>query len=250
MGAAAAAGVETGSEPAERSVPSDPRLRRRATADAIPAAPVPPGFPLSAHGRSLKLQLGYHLRELACHSAAAYAQRLRRSARGDAAELASLHLHARRAALEVLLKRRAGDGPMPQRARCGTIKGAACMPFAEYCNGCMGKMGLAPLLASEREHVQTELTPLLDRWRQAVALSVVRHMLAPLYEALLLLDRLLYLGEGGHHAALFPVFDPDLSPRNYLLLGARPTAKVTAGAVAAALPPHAIAILQPQRPCR
>jgi hypothetical protein len=122
------------------------------------------------------------------------------------------------------------------------------MPFPDYCNGCLARMSLPPLSPSELSYVHTELTPLLDRWRQLVILSVLRHLLAPLYEALLLLDRLVYLGEGGHHAALFPVFDPGLSPRNYALLGARPTEQATAEAVAAALPPHAIAILQPQPP--
>jgi len=211
-----------------------------------PGPTVTPGFPLSAHGRALNLELGYHLRELACHATAAYVDRLRLSAKGDAAGLASLQLHARRAALEVLLRARAGPGPTPHRAKCGTVKGAAAMPFPEYCNGCLGRMGLPPLSTLERAYVHAEITPLLDRWRQAVVLNVLRHLLAPLYEALLLLDRLLYLGENGHHAALFPVFDPGLSPRNYALLGARPTAQATAQAVADALPPHAIAILQPQ----
>ena len=50
---------------------------------------------------------------------------------------------------------------------------------------------------------------------------VLRLLLAPLWEALLLLDRLLFLQERGYAAQLLPLFDPTLSPRNYAVLGVR-----------------------------
>ena len=54
-----------------------------------------------------------------------------------------------------------------------------------------------------------------------VVYYVLRLLLAPLWEALLLLDRLLFLQERGYAAQLLPLFDPTLSPRNYAVLGVR-----------------------------
>ena len=54
-----------------------------------------------------------------------------------------------------------------------------------------------------------------------VVYYVLRLLIAPLWEALLLLDRLLFLRERGYAAQLLPLFDPTLSPRNYAVLGVR-----------------------------
>ena len=52
-----------------------------------------------------------------------------------------------------------------------------------------------------------------------VRAQVLRLMLAPLWEAVVLLDRLLYLREHGYaESALVPLFDPTLSPRSYGLV--------------------------------
>ena len=52
----------------------------------------------------------------------------------------------------------------------------------------------------------------------------VRAVLAPLIEGLLLLDRLLYLHEDVRCASscLLPLFDPEISPRSFVVVGARP----------------------------
>eukprot|EP00967_Tisochrysis_lutea_P129421 scaffold222568_cov36-Tisochrysis_lutea.AAC.1 len=201
------------------------------------------GFPMSKYVRSRGIRLGYHIREMACHSSSSYAARLRETTQcGEAGERA-LQLHARRAVLEILLQRRAGYDQL-KRAKCGTIKGAANLSFEEYCDKCFEKVGLPLLSQTERSEAVRELAPLLARWRQVVVYFVLRQMLAPLWEALILLDRLVYLGERGHHAALFPIFDPMLSPRNFALVGARPSAETTADRFAEALPSEALVVLQ------
>ena len=59
-----------------------------------------------------------------------------------------------------------------------------------------------------------EVAPLLGQWKRVVVFYVLRLLLAPLWEALLLLDRLLYLRELGYRRSrLVPLFDPTLSPR-------------------------------------
>ena len=59
-------------------------------------------------------------------------------------------------------------------------------------------------------------------------------LLGPLWEALILLDRLLYLRERGHTARLVPLFDPSLSPRSYALVSVKAGAVEAAAARAAA----------------
>ena len=130
-----------------------------------------------------------------------------------------------------------------KRAKCGAVKNAASLPFCEYVRQCLRQAGVAPLSEAEEAEVGSELAPLLGQWRRVVVFFALRALLAPLWEALLLLDRLLFLGERGHLAALVPLFDPALSPRNYAVVGVRrlPGADTDAAFVAA-LPPEAVAI--------
>ena len=79
--------------------------------------------------------------------------------------------------------------------------------------------------------------PLLRQWGRVLIVNVLRLLLAPLWEALLLVDRLHYLRERGHAAALLPLFDPSLSPRSYALVAIkrRATADAATGAEAAGM---------------
>jgi len=159
-------------------------------------------------------------------------------------------VHCRRAVLEVLLRRRP-EYSWLKRAKCGAVKNAASLPFCEYVRQCLRQAGVAPLSEAEEAEVGSELAPLLGQWRRVVVFFALRALLAPLWEALLLLDRLLFLGERGHLAALVPLFDPALSPRNYAVVGVRrlPGADTDAAFVAA-LPPEAVAICDGGDPAR
>ena len=60
------------------------------------------------------------------------------------------------------------------------------------------------------------------REQQIAVFWTVRTLLAPLIEGLILLDRALYLqDECGASAALLPLFDPNISPRSFVVVGAR-----------------------------
>jgi len=61
----------------------------------------------------------------------------------------------------------------------------------------------------------------LNQWRQIVLFGALRTMLAPLVETVVLLDRFLYLSESDLSPILKPVFDPRLSPRNFLLFSTK-----------------------------
>ncbi|XP_073896673.1 methyltransferase-like protein 25B isoform X19 [Macaca fascicularis] len=56
---------------------------------------------------------------------------------------------------------------------------------------------------------------------RVVAFFSLALLLAPLVETLILLDRLLYLQEQGFHAELLPIFSPELSPRNLVLVATK-----------------------------
>ena len=104
-----------------------------------------------------------------------------------------------------------------------SIKGAhRFKPFAEYVEDCLCRLRLPPLSATESARVATTFEKPLAQWRRVVAYYVLRLLLAPLWEELILLDRLLFLNERGHEAALLPLFDPLLSPRNYAIVGVKP----------------------------
>lgn len=56
---------------------------------------------------------------------------------------------------------------------------------------------------------------------RVVAFFSLTLLLAPLVETLILLDRLLYIQEQGFHAELLPIFSPELSPRNLVLVATK-----------------------------
>ncbi len=177
------------------------------------------GYPMSSHVRALSFRYGFHMREHACHSLTAYATRLRECARrGESAE-GSLRLHGRRAVLELLLRERVEwRGSGRSVAGVGAIRGAAGMSFEEYVAAAFAKLKLDPVPDAELRRLADEAGPMLAQWRRVVVFYVLRLLIAPLWEGLLLLDRLLYLRELGHDATLLPLFDPEISPRSYAMV--------------------------------
>ena len=58
-----------------------------------------------------------------------------------------------------------------------------------------------------------------SRRKEIAVFWAVRALLAPLIEGVILLDRALYLAECGAEAELLPLFDPAISPRNFVTVG-------------------------------
>ena len=65
-----------------------------------------------------------------------------------------------------------------------------------------------------------------DGRRRVTVLWALSMQVAPLIEALLLLDRLFYARECGYHAAITPLFPTAASPRNQALIAVHPSANV------------------------
>ncbi|NXT15735.1 RRNAD protein, partial [Prunella fulvescens] len=177
----------------------------------------PLGYPLSASVAALPgHQLSYRAREAACHALEEYEGRLR----GGGAQLRA---HCYRAVLESLI--RAAE---PSKRHLGLQPGrkAHGLSFPQY-----AQLGL-PLAGLDPARIPLDsgaVGAMLEQQHKVVAFCTLGHLLAPLVETLILLDRLLYLREQGFHCALVPLFNPRFSPRNLVLVAARvPLAKVLA----------------------
>ncbi|KAM5293682.1 methyltransferase-like protein 25B isoform 5-T5 [Glossophaga mutica] len=89
--------------------------------------------------------------------------------------------------------------------------------YMKYVQRGLQRVGLDPQLplnlAALRAHQSQE--------NRVVAFFSLALLLAPLVETLILLDRLLYLQEQGFHSELLPIFSPELSPRNLVLVATK-----------------------------
>ncbi|KAM9693233.1 methyltransferase-like protein 25B isoform 6-T6 [Dama dama] len=168
----------------------------------------PGGYPLSQWVAGLPgCELPYRLREGACHALEEYAERLQKAG-------PSLRTHCYRAALETVIR---CAQPKLRRPGVQGIPRVHELKIEEYVQRGLQRVGLDPHLplnvAVLRAHQAQE--------NRVVAFFSLALLLAPLVETLILLDRLLYLQEQGFHAELLPIFSPELSPRNLVLVATK-----------------------------
>ncbi|KAM5293680.1 methyltransferase-like protein 25B isoform 3-T3 [Glossophaga mutica] len=168
----------------------------------------PGGYPLSQWVATLPgYELSYRLREGACHALEEYAQRLQKAGPG-------LRTHCYRAALETVIRH---AQPKLRRPGVQGIPRVHELKIEEYVQRGLQRVGLDPQLplnlAALRAHQSQE--------NRVVAFFSLALLLAPLVETLILLDRLLYLQEQGFHSELLPIFSPELSPRNLVLVATK-----------------------------
>lgn len=78
-------------------------------------------------------------------------------------------------------------------------------------------MEAEPTLWEELDHLSTSHAPLL------FSVYCLRLLIAPFIEYLILADRVAYLQENGFRAYLHPLFDPAISPRNFVVIAMRPS---------------------------
>uniref|UniRef100_A0A3P8UF77 Methyltransferase like 25B n=1 Tax=Cynoglossus semilaevis TaxID=244447 RepID=A0A3P8UF77_CYNSE len=167
------------------------------------------GYPMSSWVRSLTgHRLSYKAREGACHALEDYVSRLK-----DQSEL--LRIHCYRAILETVIR---DTRPELRRAGIQTIKKAHKLDFTEY-----ARLGLARLgLPLDLDLDQNRVCGLLQQQRKVVVFFSLTLLLAPVVETLVLLDRMVYLQENGVNSQLVALFDPNFSPRNFVLVAVKP----------------------------
>ncbi|TKS82582.1 Protein RRNAD1 [Collichthys lucidus] len=187
------------------------------------------GYPMSSWVRGLPgHQLSYKAREGACHAVEDYVRRLR-----EESEL--LRTHCYRAMLETFVR---DTRPDLRRAGIQTIKKAHLLPFTEYARLGLARVGLPPELPLDLDRVEA----MLKQQGRVVVYFSLALLLAPVVETLVLLDRMIYLQENGEptvsdrnkpqvnslclnlrlpagvDSQLVPLFDPNFSPRNFVLV--------------------------------
>ncbi|KAF7251381.1 hypothetical protein EG68_08839 [Paragonimus skrjabini miyazakii] len=198
-------------------------------------------LPQSNTLKSFDIRVSYASLEAACHSIPDYIRRLELA-------LTKGHLHLRvhgfRALVELLLERRCRALATLKRAgtddvvfrfvRCA-VKYAHTMNFYEYSSIILNRLAsvqqlskmsqkselLRPFSVDEVEDALRSIganMSLDNIWFPVVRYHVLRLMLAPAMEALLLLDRLLSLQEQGYSCCLVRLFDHRISPRNIALV--------------------------------
>ncbi|XP_061801925.2 methyltransferase-like protein 25B isoform X1 [Nerophis lumbriciformis] len=164
------------------------------------------GYPMSEHVRALPgHELSYKAREGACHAVEHYIRRLRE-------ESALLRTHSYRAMLETFVTE---ARPQLRRAGIQTVKKAHLLTFTEYAKLGLARVGLPPSLPLDPGCVER----MLAQQGKVVVYFSLALLLAPVVETLVLLDRMIYLQENGVDSQLLPLFDPDFSPRNFVLVG-------------------------------
>ncbi|XP_029927401.1 methyltransferase-like protein 25B [Myripristis murdjan] len=169
------------------------------------------GYPMSSWVRGLPgHQLSYKAREGACHAIEDYVRRLRE-------ESALLRTHCYRAMLETIIR---SARPELRRAGIQTIKKAHMLPFTEYARLGLARVSLPAALALDLDPEQVEA--LLEQQGRVVVFFSLALLLAPVVETLVLLDRIIYLQEQGVDSKLVPLFDPNFSPRNFVLVALKP----------------------------
>ncbi|NXX12002.1 RRNAD protein, partial [Podargus strigoides] len=180
---------------------------------STPPSGCPPffGYPLSSWVTSLPgHELSYRARESACHALEEYERRL---LGGDSDRLRP---HCYRAVLETLIRAAA---PGTKRPGVQTVKNSHTLSFSQYAQLGLPRVGLDPAAVP----LDTEaVAAMLEQQQKVVAFFSLTLLLAPLVETLILLDRLLYLREQVRfQCALVPLFNPQFSPRNLVLVAAR-----------------------------
>ncbi|XP_045499803.1 methyltransferase-like protein 25B [Colias croceus] len=161
------------------------------------------GYPMSEYVKGLDCELSYASREIACHAIESYCEKL---CKGDYNDL---KVHAFRAALERVL---VDHDPNLRHSPIRSVKHTDNMTFESYSKVALGRLSVTTMDTSKS-------TSDLAQWKRVVVLYTLRLVLAPLVETVILLDRLYYMMEHGIHCEIHPVFDPNISPRNHVMIG-------------------------------
>ena len=130
-----------------------------------------------------------------------------------------------------------GGGKSWDQAVNSKVRGGS---FAEYAAAALARLDLASYQPLPPDELADYEERHVHRRQEIAVFWTIRAVLAPLIEGLLLLDRTLYLHEECQCAstALLPLFDPEISPRSFVVVGTKPK-PAHAPAHAPASPPAA-----------
>ncbi|KHJ99476.1 hypothetical protein OESDEN_00512 [Oesophagostomum dentatum] len=175
-----------------------------------------PCFPLSSKYR--RKHLSHAARDLACHGNEIFAEHL----------LTKPHIAYRmqcyRAVLESLMASTTSEVVRGWRSSI-VVRSVACkdgMSFIDYMRSALLKYPEVLEILEEqiaRDESAVQFINSVDKeWRRLLVVHCLRLLLAPFVEQLIIRDRVQYLEEHGHSAAVVPLFNPRISPRNFAII--------------------------------
>ena len=169
------------------------------------------GFPLSVFLQRFDFQpLRYKCFEVACHFVDDYIEKLMSNS-------PNLKLHCYRAVMEVFI-RFVDPKLVMASVRCKKIKNAALLSFEEYAEKVFERLQIKlDMQLLEKINYRQ----LLDQWKNVVIYHSLIHLMGPVVESIALVDKWMFLVELGYSVSLVPVFDPKLSPRNFVLIATK-----------------------------
>lgn len=169
------------------------------------------GFPMSSFLQNIPVQpLKYKSFETACHFIDDYSQKLFDNS-------PNLKLHCYRAVMEILLRKINPDFILTA-VRCKKIKNAAAMNFSEYAENVIRRVtgDFDPTVLN-----LIDCNELLSRWRCVAIYHSLALLLGPIIESIALVDKWMFLLESDFNASLVPLFDPKISPRNFVVIATK-----------------------------
>jgi len=160
------------------------------------------------------LGLTYTSNELACHAIEMYTKRLKQE------EENKLKVHCYRAMLEKLLL---GRDEKYRHTILKSVARAHEMSFSDYVlkatENLVENNGLLTFTKEELE--DPKVVSQLDKWWEVVTFYTLRLAMAPIIETVILLDRCLFLHENNIDNIMIPLFDPNISPRNQVIVAVK-----------------------------
>ncbi|XP_046839091.1 LOW QUALITY PROTEIN: methyltransferase-like protein 25B, partial [Xenia sp. Carnegie-2017] len=178
------------------------------------------GYPLSEYvRRSSKHRMVYNAFECACHAVERYQKKLQDRS-------PTLKLHYYRAMLEMLLKQK-DPGSERRQIRTLRTKKAAKMSLSEYVHNACATLKIQDIPTHQDILKITAIHE--NKEFHVVVFYVLRLLMAPLVEGLLLVDRLMFIEENCFDSTcrITKLFDPRISPRNFALLSQKQISGLT-----------------------
>lgn len=175
------------------------------------------GFPLSQFLQRIPYQpLKYKSFETACHFIDDYTDKLLSNS-------PKLKLHCYRAIMEVIMRKLDPDLVLAS-VRCKKIKNAGDMTFSEYASKVLERVGIA----YQDEILElVDFEGMLEQWKSVCFYHSIGHLMGSVVESIALVDKCMFLlesrhrGENGFSVSLEPLFDPKISPRNFVVIATR-----------------------------
>ncbi|XP_063701836.1 methyltransferase-like protein 25B [Culicoides brevitarsis] len=166
-------------------------------------------YPLSQFLTNLgrnRYNLSYEALESATHAKEKYLNDIKKPQKTE-----FFKINSYRATIETLIVKY-----FPEKRHSGlkNVRYEENLTFKEYCKKALSG---SDIKIPQEDVESEEISKYLKEWKRVVIFYLLRLVLSPFIESILLYDRMLFLMENGCKCELRPVFDPLISPRCHVM---------------------------------